>query len=315
VQLFGAATAVTVVLTVLTAAAHDAADAAMIVGTMTLVALPYVLWRAGRRVRRHWNAFEAAIGPTTVRVAAKGTGRDRRSSTIRSPRSSSGQGGLLVQSVEAGVSVRVPRTIEATRTRALASPPCGPSRSAARASLTSWASSPRASSSTVRRYENRAGAGHRDRALPGAGAVFVAWELRTNPLIAPGRRRPASPSAIGTAVAREWRSVPALLRIFRRRRLALGACRREDDAIDVAARAAREPTRARGAASRADTPPATRVARLFRDRLVVPVFAGLGFAGGPARHDQRDLAERPRALVARRERAQRVRARPPRAPW
>ncbi|HVZ72663.1 MAG TPA: hypothetical protein VHJ20_09840 [Polyangia bacterium] len=50
-------------------------DLAFVVGITALLASPYFLWRAGRRVRRYWNAFEMSIGVDSMRVAAKGMGR------------------------------------------------------------------------------------------------------------------------------------------------------------------------------------------------------------------------------------------------
>ncbi len=57
------------------AEADDAIDLALVVGALGLFVLPYFLWRAGRRVRRYWNAFELSIGAESMRVAAKGAGR------------------------------------------------------------------------------------------------------------------------------------------------------------------------------------------------------------------------------------------------
>jgi hypothetical protein len=90
---------------------QDAIDLALVVAMLSFAALPYVLWRAGRRVRRHWNAFELAIGPETVRVAAKGEGRI----TIRRDEVTQiveGGTGLLLRSSAPGVVVHVPRTVE-----------------------------------------------------------------------------------------------------------------------------------------------------------------------------------------------------------
>jgi len=69
------ATALTAALTLVIDSLHDAIDAGLAVGSIALVTSPYFLWRAGRRVRRHWNAFELSIGAETVRAAAKGRGR------------------------------------------------------------------------------------------------------------------------------------------------------------------------------------------------------------------------------------------------
>ena len=106
-----ATTAVVALLTPLASSPPDAVDVALVVALLALVAIPYVLWRAGRRVRRHWNAFELAIGADTVRVAAKGEGRV----TIRRDDVTSiveGATGLLVRSAQPGDVVHVPRTVE-----------------------------------------------------------------------------------------------------------------------------------------------------------------------------------------------------------
>jgi hypothetical protein len=106
-----AVTALTALFRAITHTAASANDAALIVGLVTAVALPYFAWRAGRRVRRHWNAFELAIGFNSVRVAAKGAGR------VIIPRAQVAEiieetEGLVVRSSEAGVSVQVPRAVE-----------------------------------------------------------------------------------------------------------------------------------------------------------------------------------------------------------
>ncbi len=110
-QTFVAGTTLTALLTRVSRTPAAADDAALIIGTVALVALPYIVWRAGRRLRRHWNAFELAIGGTSVRVAAKGEGR------VIIPRAEiaeivEGVGGLVVRSSQPGVSVRVPRNVE-----------------------------------------------------------------------------------------------------------------------------------------------------------------------------------------------------------
>jgi hypothetical protein len=61
--------------TLIPAEPEDAIDLALILATLGLFASPYFLWRAGRRVRRYWNAFELSIGAESMRVAAKGAGR------------------------------------------------------------------------------------------------------------------------------------------------------------------------------------------------------------------------------------------------
>jgi hypothetical protein len=110
-QLVVAAAAVVAVLTPFTASPASAVDAALVVALVALLVLPYALWRVGQRMRRHWNAFELAIGADSVRVAAKGAGRvivprDQITSIVE------GGTGLTVHSSEPGVSVFVPRTVE-----------------------------------------------------------------------------------------------------------------------------------------------------------------------------------------------------------
>jgi hypothetical protein len=106
-----ATTAVIAALTPLAPTRHDAVDVALVLALVSVVALPYVVWRAGRRVRRHWNAFELAIGADTIRVAAKGEGRVtiRRDQVTRIVE---GGMGLVVHSAEPGVVIHVPRTVE-----------------------------------------------------------------------------------------------------------------------------------------------------------------------------------------------------------
>jgi hypothetical protein len=201
VQVFAAATALTAALTARASSPHEAADTAMILGTLALVALPYVLWRAGRRVRRYWNAFEAAIGPTTVRVAAKGEGRvtikQADVSAIRE-----GVGGLVVRSVEPGVAVRIPRTAEAyadARARLAAVRPIQ-----RKAEALPWTAGLLLAGLAV------ALVGSSARVAPGLGialvlcqaavAVFVAGELRSSPLLAPSTRSLAVAAAIASSI-------------------------------------------------------------------------------------------------------------------
>jgi hypothetical protein len=106
-----AATAVVAVVTFLAPTPQDALDRALIIAVLALLTLPYALWRAGRRVRRYWNAFELSIGADTIRVAAKGAGRV----TIRHDEIVDiveGAGGLVVLSSRADVVVHVPMSVE-----------------------------------------------------------------------------------------------------------------------------------------------------------------------------------------------------------
>jgi len=86
-------------------------DVGLVLWGFAVVLLPYAAWRAGRRVRRHWNAFELSIGSETLRCAAKGSGRV----VIRHAEIAQlveGAGGLLVRSSRPGVVVRIPKTVE-----------------------------------------------------------------------------------------------------------------------------------------------------------------------------------------------------------
>jgi hypothetical protein len=108
----GVATALSVLATPLAETSSEAVDAALLIAVVALLALPYVLWRARRRVRRYWNAFELTIGPGTVRCAAKGSGRItiRREEIVAL---TEGAHELVVRSAQPGVVVRVPITVEA----------------------------------------------------------------------------------------------------------------------------------------------------------------------------------------------------------
>lgn len=111
-RLLVAATALTAVLTLMASTPREALDASLAVFGIVIVVLPYMLWRAGRRIRRHWNAFELAVGAETVRIAAKGGGRV----TIRHDEIAAvveRAAGLDVASVEPGVVIHVPRLVEA----------------------------------------------------------------------------------------------------------------------------------------------------------------------------------------------------------
>jgi hypothetical protein len=107
-----AATVLTALLTALADTPREALDASAVVLAIVVVALPYQLWRTARMIRRYWNAFELAVGAEAVRVAAKGGGRV----TIRRDEIASvleGARGLIVTSVQPGVFVDIPNTVEA----------------------------------------------------------------------------------------------------------------------------------------------------------------------------------------------------------
>jgi hypothetical protein len=110
-ETLAACTALTALFRAFTRTAASANDAALIIGLLTVVALPYFAWIAGRRVRRHWNAFELAVGYNSVRVAAKGMGRViiQREQIAEIVEETDG---LVVRSSERGVSVQVPRAVE-----------------------------------------------------------------------------------------------------------------------------------------------------------------------------------------------------------
>jgi hypothetical protein len=106
------ATVLTALLTAIAETPREALDGALVIMAMVFVGVPYQLWRTARQIRRHWNAFELAVGAETVRIAAKGGGRV----TIKHEEIASileGARGLVVTSVEPGVEVCVPRTVEA----------------------------------------------------------------------------------------------------------------------------------------------------------------------------------------------------------
>jgi hypothetical protein len=86
-------------------------DVGLVLWGFAVVLLPYAAWRAGRRVRRHWNAFELSIGAETLRCAAKGSGRIVIKHT-EIAELVEGSGGLLVRSSRPGVVVRIPKTVE-----------------------------------------------------------------------------------------------------------------------------------------------------------------------------------------------------------
>jgi hypothetical protein len=110
-ETLAAGTALTALFRAITRTAASANDAALIIGMLTVVAVPYFAWISGRRVRRHWNAFELAVGYNSVRVAAKGAGRviiqrEQLAEIIEET------DGLVVRSLVPGVSVHVPRAVE-----------------------------------------------------------------------------------------------------------------------------------------------------------------------------------------------------------
>jgi hypothetical protein len=110
VEVLGAATALVAVVEVLLGRSELATDLALALWGLTAVALPYLLWRAGLRVRRRWNAFELALGNETIRCAARGSGRViLRLDEVESI--SEGGGGLVVRG-RAGEVIRIPVAVE-----------------------------------------------------------------------------------------------------------------------------------------------------------------------------------------------------------
>jgi hypothetical protein len=110
-QVLVGATALVSVVELALRGSAAATDAALVVWGLAAVGLPYVLWWAGRRLRRRWNAFELSIGGETLRCAARGAGRtvmrlDEIASIVESA------SGLVVRSSEPGIVVRIPRTVE-----------------------------------------------------------------------------------------------------------------------------------------------------------------------------------------------------------
>lgn len=200
-RLLVAATALTALLTAVVSTPREALDAALAVFGIVLVALPYVLWRAGRRIRRHWNAFELAVGAETVRIAAKGGGRV----TIRHDEIAAvveRAGGLDVTSVAPGVVIHVPRTVEAysdVRARLATLRPI-----AVRPEALAWSAALVVASLVV-------SAAITFPRVPGglalglmlcqmAMALVVAGEVRGNPILSPGKRALAVLVAIGAAL-------------------------------------------------------------------------------------------------------------------
>jgi hypothetical protein len=105
---------VTVFVAVLTLALRNSSastDAALVIWGFAVVVVPYVWWRAGLRVRRRWNAFELSIGPTSMRCAARGSGRvTMRLDEIASI--TEGASGLVVRSSRPGGVIRIPLMVE-----------------------------------------------------------------------------------------------------------------------------------------------------------------------------------------------------------
>jgi hypothetical protein len=183
------ATVVTGLLTAMAETPREALDASLAVLAIVFVAVPYQLWRTARLIRRYWNAFELAIGAEAVRVAAKGGGRV----TIRRDEIASileGARGLIVTSVERGVFVDVPNTVEAysdVRARLAALRPIAP-----RPETFGWTAA-----LVVAGLLITAAAALPQ--VPGgvaiglmlcqvAGAVVVVGEVRSNPALPPTRR-------------------------------------------------------------------------------------------------------------------------------
>ena len=97
-------------MTPLPGSAEAAIDRALLVAGLGLLSSPYFMWRAARRVRRYWNAFELSIGADSMRVSAKGAGRvSIRRDGVRSITEDTD--GLDVTSVEDDVA-QVPTTVE-----------------------------------------------------------------------------------------------------------------------------------------------------------------------------------------------------------
>jgi hypothetical protein len=88
----------------------SATDVSLVVWGLGVLLTPYVLWKAGLRVRRRWNAFELSIGPATMRCAARGAGRVTMALDAIA---SIGEGvtGLVVRS-STGSMIRIPRFVE-----------------------------------------------------------------------------------------------------------------------------------------------------------------------------------------------------------
>lgn len=200
-RVFAVATVVTALLTALTSTPSEALDVALVMGAVAILALPYALWRAGRLVRRHWNAFELAVGSGTVRAVAKGEGR------VTIPHGdiasiSEGVAGLDVRSIQPGVVVRIPRTVEAyadVRARLAAVRPI-----AVRPEAVAWCGAVvgggvlAALAMVLPRVPGGVALGLM--LCQWAGVVVVAGELRGSPLLAPGTKTVGVGVALGSAL-------------------------------------------------------------------------------------------------------------------
>jgi hypothetical protein len=106
-------TAVVALVEALLRHSSSATDVSLVVWGLGVLLAPYVLWKAGLRVRRRWNAFELSIGPTNMRCAARGSGRVTMAlDEIESI--DEGASGLVVRSSSGSV-IRIPRFVEGFR--------------------------------------------------------------------------------------------------------------------------------------------------------------------------------------------------------
>jgi hypothetical protein len=196
-----AATLATALLTALTSTPREALDVALGVGAVVLVGLPYVFWRAATRIRRHWNAFELAVGAETVRVVAKGGGRI----TIRYDQIAAiteGTTGLVVTSVEPGVIVKVPRLVEAfsdVRARLAALRPISP-RPETAGRLMALLGAGVVVGIAIAFPQVPGGLAIGLTLSQMAAAVVVGGDIRGNPVLAPEKRALAVVVAIGAAL-------------------------------------------------------------------------------------------------------------------
>jgi hypothetical protein len=135
-----------------------ALDPALAVVAVAAGVAGYVLWTAGRRVRRSWNGFELGIGPRSLRVAGPGyprvtVSRDQVVGILERA------GGLTVRG--SGASARVPRDVEAYGD--------------IRARLATW-------SPIVRRWDPRAAVVAILLAAASAGCVYLALTNESPPI-------------------------------------------------------------------------------------------------------------------------------------